>query len=60
MTKDRLVQQFDSTKEQIDKLLQEVEFSRNGLTERITGLESMFLSVKEERIGFLKQLISFT
>jgi uncharacterized protein YaaN involved in tellurite resistance len=48
MTKDRLVQQFDSTKEQIDKLLQEVEFSRNGLTERITGLESMFLSVKEE------------
>ena len=42
------MQQFDSTKEQIDKLLQEVEFSRNGLTERITGLESMFLSVKEE------------
>jgi uncharacterized protein YaaN involved in tellurite resistance len=48
MTKERLVQQFDSTKDQIDKLLQEVEFSGNGLTDRIGVLESMFLSVMEE------------
>ena len=48
MTKERLVQQFDSTKDQIDKLLQEVEFSGNGLTDRIAALESMFLAVMEE------------
>ncbi len=48
MTKERLLQQFDSTKDQIDKLLQEVAFSRSGLMERIGALESMFLSVKEE------------
>ncbi|MEQ1560878.1 MAG: toxic anion resistance protein [Methyloglobulus sp.] len=48
LTKERLVQQFDSTKVQIDKLLQEVEFSRNGLIERIGALENMFLSVMEE------------
>lgn len=48
INKERLVQQFDSTKTQIDKLLQEVEFSRNGLMGRITALESMFGSVKEE------------
>ncbi|NOT85245.1 MAG: toxic anion resistance protein [Methylococcaceae bacterium] len=48
INKERLIQQFDSTKTQIDKLLQEVAFSRKGLMERITALESMFGSVKEE------------
>jgi uncharacterized protein YaaN involved in tellurite resistance len=48
MSKERLVQQFDSTKTQIDKLLQEVEFSGKGLTERIVALEDMFLAVMDE------------
>lgn len=48
LNKERLMQQFDSTKVQIDKLLQEVTFSRAGLMDRIAALESMFLSIKEE------------
>lgn len=48
INKERLVQQFDSTKTQIDKLLQEVAFSRTGLMERIEALESMFGAVKAE------------
>lgn len=48
MTKEKLVRQFDSTKDQIDRLLHEVESSGNGLKDRIIALESMFESVKEE------------
>lgn len=47
LSKERVVAQFNSTKEQIDTLLGEVEHSRTGLASRVEGLESMFASVQE-------------
>ena len=48
ITKEKFVQQFRTTKDQIDVLLQEVDQSQKGLAQRVEGLEQMFASVKEE------------
>lgn len=48
LTKDRFVQQFNTTKEQVDSLLAEVSTTQNSLAQRVAGLDSMFESVKEE------------
>lgn len=48
LTKDRVVQHFNTTKEQIDTLLSEVAKSQQGLAQRVVSLESMFEAVKEE------------
>lgn len=48
LSKDRFVQQFNSTKEQVDSLIGEVERTQNGLSQRIGSLDAMFGSVKEE------------
>lgn len=39
---------FDTTREQIEKLVREVEQTQTGIAERNTGLESMFNAVREE------------
>src|SRR5690606_14174063 len=39
---------FDTTREQIEKLVREVEQTQAGIAERNTGLESMFNAVREE------------
>lgn len=48
LSKEKFVGQFNTTKEQVDSLLAEVEKTQTGLTQRVHGLESMFDSVKEE------------
>ncbi len=48
LTKEKFVAQFNTTKDQVDSLLTEVQHTQTGLAQRITGLESMFESVKEE------------
>lgn len=47
ISKERFVQQFNSTKDQIDVLLGEVDQSRQGLSARVDGLQDMFVSVQE-------------
>lgn len=44
----KLMGQFDSTKVQIEKLIQEVSLTRDGMEERNKGLTEMFHAVKEE------------
>lgn len=44
----KLMGQFDTTREQIDKLISEVEQTQQGIATRNTGLESMFTAVREE------------
>ncbi len=48
LTKDRFVQQFNTTKEQVDSLLAEVSNTQTGLSKRVTSLDEMFEAVKEE------------
>lgn len=48
LTKDRFVQQFNTTKEQVDSLLVEVSNTQNGLSLRVASLDEMFGAVKEE------------
>jgi len=48
LSKEKFVGQFNTTKEQVDSLLAEVEKTQTGLSQRVHGLESMFDSVKEE------------
>lgn len=48
LSKERFVGQFNTTKEQVDSLLGEVDKTQKGLSLRVQGLESMFDSVKEE------------
>ncbi|CAM3168992.1 MULTISPECIES: toxic anion resistance protein [Pseudomonas] len=40
--------QFDTTREQIEKLVAEVDQTQAGISARNTGLESMFVAVREE------------
>ncbi len=44
----KIMGQFDTTREQIDKLISEVEQTQMGISTRNTGLESMFNAVREE------------
>lgn len=44
----KIMGQFDTTREQIDKLIVEVEQTKTGIATRNTHLESMFGSVREE------------
>lgn len=44
----KVMSQFESTKEQIDSLVGEVELTQNGLKARNATLEQMFANVKEE------------
>lgn len=48
LTKDKFVQQFNTTKEQVDSLLTEVSKTQTGLSNRVQSLDDMFESVKEE------------
>lgn len=48
LTKDKFVQQFNTTKEQVDSLLAEVSKTQTGLSTRVQSLDDMFESVKEE------------
>lgn len=48
LTKDKFKQNFETTKEQIDSLIGDVDHTQQGLSARIVALESMFGSVKEE------------
>lgn len=41
-------QQFNTTKEQIDVLVKEIETSQSGLTERVNTLDKMFHGVQDE------------
>ncbi len=41
-------QNFDSTKEQIDRLVKEIEISQSGLKSRVNTLDQMFNAVQEE------------
>ncbi|QOW45462.1 MULTISPECIES: toxic anion resistance protein [Acinetobacter] len=41
-------QHFNSTKEQIESLVKEIETSQNGLKARVTTLDKMFAAVQEE------------
>ncbi|TCM67319.1 uncharacterized protein YaaN involved in tellurite resistance [Acinetobacter calcoaceticus] len=41
-------QNFDTTKEQIDRLVQEIETSQTGLKRRVNTLDQMFNGVQEE------------
>lgn len=47
-TKQNFDQQFNSTKEQMDTLVSEVETSQIGLKERVVLLEKMYTGVQEE------------
>lgn len=40
--------QFNSTKEQIDNLVKEIETSQNGLKKRVEMLDKMYVAVQEE------------
>ena len=44
----KVMSQFESTREQIDSLVGEVELTQNGLKARNATLEQMFANVKEE------------
>ena len=48
LSKEQFVQQFDTTKEQIDALILQVDTSKQNLAHRVTDLEAMFHSVKDE------------
>lgn len=48
LTKDKFVQQFNTTKEQVDSLLTEVSKTQTGLSTRVQSLDEMFDAVKEE------------
>lgn len=47
-SKELFAQSFNTTKEQIDKIVGEVEVSQNGLKQRIHTLENMFVGVEDE------------
>ncbi|MFC3938025.1 toxic anion resistance protein [Acidovorax facilis] len=44
----RIVGEFDSTRQQIDSLVREVEATQSGIRERNAGLEDMHVGVREE------------
>lgn len=48
MSKEQFMQHFNTAKEQIDSLIDEVEQSQQGLSNRIAALDDMFVTVCEE------------
>lgn len=48
MGKEKFVQQFDSTKEQIDRLVHQIGATQQKLSKRVVEMDSMFESIKQE------------
>lgn len=48
LTKDKFVGQFNTTREQVDTLMAEVQQTQKNLSERVAGLQSMFEAMQKE------------
>lgn len=58
MTGKKMSRQFESSKEQIDKLLIELDTTQEGLSKRNETLDQMFVNVKQEYVELGKHIIA--